>query len=92
MLAVETTGCIPFILRSNLHFICNPLVCTRQHTRTRRVDLRNVHPNVHPNAILGELEGVVNSFWLLSLASQMGQREGRQHLQRWPDATLRSLL
>ena len=22
----------------------------------------------------------------------MGQREGRQHLQRWPDATLRSLL
>ena len=61
MLAVETTGCIPFILRSNLHFICNPLVCTRQHTRTRRVDLRNVHPN----AILGELEGVVNSFFVV---------------------------
>ena len=27
--------------------------------------------------------------WQSSLASHMEQREGRQHPQRWPDATLR---
>ena len=65
-------------MRSNGRSTCNSLFVTRQHTRTRRVDLRSVHPN----GILVELEGVLNSFfescaWQSSLASHMGQWEGR---------------